>query len=84
MARKRSCSDCAVESSKSKGTGICQECIGQGDLLIDGESQTCPVCEGSGKCPACVGTGEEISRIRLRQVEGIFGKEIYYRGFLFP
>jgi len=54
---KKECGACG-------GTGMCQECDGEGtvwsgllgDLRI--AKERCPECSGSGKCNICSGTGE--------------------------
>lgn len=41
-----------------EGDGICQGCLGSGDLTIGSDIEECLQCEGSGDCPDCEGSGE--------------------------
>lgn len=44
------------------GSGICEVCGGQGDVLVAQPARACPLCNGSGNqgpgtCRACGGSG---------------------------
>jgi DnaJ-class molecular chaperone len=61
------CTDCrGLGFTNTQGDGVCAECNGTGleisilkaiEDILQGDEQTCKVCNGDGKCQTCGGTG---------------------------